>query len=342
MGAPPVPNPESAMHAIETTDISKSYGPIRALEEVSFTVGKGEVIGLLGPNGAGKTTLMKILTGYLQPSAGEARVAGFDVVAEPLEVQRRIGYLPESAPLYREMTVQEYLMMIAELRSVPPARRRRYLSEAIYATGLEEHLRRSIGALSKGFRQRVGIAQAILHKPELLILDEPTTGLDPSQIVEIRELIRQLSEHSTVILSTHILSEVEQSCERVIMIARGRLRADAGIDELRGAEAERAGAIVIIEREAVGVESVLAKIDGVAAVERAEGDANGWVSWRVSADAADGDDLCPRLFEALRHQSWRVAELRGDRRSLEAVFRELAATDETSGKGDDAAAEVTR
>ena len=311
------------MDAIRTTGVSKNYGPIQALDDVSLSVGQGEVIGLLGPNGAGKTTLMKILTGYLQPSSGSAQVVGFDVVAEPLEVQKRIGYLPESAPLYREMAVQEYLMMMAELRGVPAERRRRFLSEAIYATGLEDHLRRSIGALSKGFRQRVGIAQAILHKPDLLILDEPTTGLDPAQIVEIRELIKHLSEHSTVILSTHILGEVEQSCERVIMIAGGRVRADSDIDELRGERTE-ASAFVVIEDGASGVENVLGDIAGVSQVERAaNGEASGWTRWRVRGDGADGD-LCPRLFDALRRQSWKVAELRSDRRTLEAVFRELA------------------
>ena len=308
------------MNAIRTHAISKSYGPIRALEEVSIEVGRGEVIGLLGPNGAGKTTLMKILTGYLQPTAGTATVAGFDVINEPLEVQRRIGYLPESAPLYREMAVQEYLLMMAELRAVPVNKRRRYLSEAIYATGLEEHLTRQIGKLSKGFRQRVGIAQAILHKPDLLILDEPTTGLDPAQMVEIRELIKNLSQHSTVILSTHILSEVEQSCERVLMIARGRLRKDESIESLRSDDSGPV-AVVSIERSAVGVEGVLSKIDSVVGVERL--DRNGdFVTWRVIGEGAV--DLGPLIFDALRKQTWKVAELKSEKRSLEAAFREIA------------------
>jgi ABC-2 type transport system ATP-binding protein len=315
------------MHAIRTAGISKSYGPIRALEDVSIEVGRGEVIGLLGPNGAGKTTLMKILTGYLQPTAGTAEVAGFDVVEEPLEVQKRIGYLPESAPLYREMAVQEYLMMMAELRAVPEARRRRYLSEAIYATGLEEHLTRQIGKLSKGFRQRVGIAQAILHKPDLLILDEPTTGLDPSQMVEIRELIKNLSRHSTVILSTHILSEVEQSCERVLMIAHGKLRKDASIENLHSDGAGPTAVVVAIENAAVGVERVLGDIAGVQGVERLDKGGD-FVSWRVVGQV--GADLGPAIFDALRQQAWRVAELRTERRSLEAAFREIAGGEEVA------------
>ena len=309
------------MRAIKTSAISKSYGPVRALEEVTFEVDRGEVIGLLGRNGAGKTTLMKILTGYLQPTSGSAEVAGYDVVTEPLEVQKRIGYLPESAPLYREMAVQEYLSMIAELRAVPAPKRRRYLSEAIFATGLEHHLTRQIGKLSKGFRQRVGIAQAILHKPDLLILDEPTTGLDPAQMVEIRELIKNLSTHATVILSTHILSEVEQSCERALMIAHGRLRADSSIEELRAAQTH-SQAQVAIERSAVGVEGVLGSIDGVVGVERLGKRGEDFVNWRVAGKS--GVDLCPLIFDALREQTWRVAELRSDQRTLEAVFRELA------------------
>ena len=317
------------MQAIKTNKISKFYGSVQALRDVSLEIGQGEVIGLLGPNGAGKTTLMKILTGYLQPTTGTATVAGFDVVDEPLKVQSRIGYLPESAPLYREMAVQEYLMMMADLRLVPDSKRRRYLSEAIYATGLQEYLARPIGALSKGYRQRVGIAGAILHKPDLLILDEPTSGLDPAQIVEIRQLIRNLAAHATVILSTHILSEVENSCERVLMIANGILRKDASLAELRGAEGKNA-AVVRIERAAKNVSDVLGKVVGVLAVKRVKESSGPFTSWRVTGKT--GVELCPVLFEALRGQSWKVAELRPDQTSLESVFRELVATAGTANQ----------
>src|SRR5689334_14663425 len=197
------------MAAIEVSGISKSYGKLKALDQVGFKVERGEVIGLLGPNGAGKTTLMKILTGYLEPDEGDASVHGLDVVSDPLAAQRRIGYLPESAPLYGEMLVQEYLDMMAALRGVSAGDRRARIGEAVRATGLVEHLTRPIMTLSKGFRQRVGIAQAIVHKPDVLILDEPTTGLDPTQIAEIRGLVKELaSTETTVLLSTHILSEV--------------------------------------------------------------------------------------------------------------------------------------
>jgi ABC-2 type transport system ATP-binding protein len=309
------------MKAIETRELSKSYGSVVALRGVSFSVDRGEVIGLLGPNGAGKTTLMKILTGYMQPDAGEARIVGADVVERPLEVQSRIGYLPESAPLYAEMAVQEYLEMMAELRGVLRDAQRARISEAVYATALEEYLTWPIGKLSKGYRQRVGIAQAILHKPELLILDEPTSGLDPTQIIEIRALIRRLSEHATVMLSTHILSEVEMTCERAIIIIKGELRADAPLAELRSAHTR--AAVVAIEAGASGVRETLEKVEGVTAVQEQAGEGDGpYRRWRVTSES--GSDLCPALFEVLRHKSWKVAELRSDTKNLEAVFRELA------------------
>jgi ABC-2 type transport system ATP-binding protein len=309
------------MKAIEATELSKSYGSVQALNGVSFSVDKGEVIGLLGPNGAGKTTLMKILTGYLQPDEGTAALRGIDVVADPLSVQQRIGYLPENAPIYGEMTVQEYLLMMAELRDIPLERRRSMLSDAIYATGLEEYLTRSIGNLSKGYRQRVGIAQTILHRPELLILDEPTSGLDPTQIAEIRDLIKRLAQTATVMLSTHILSEVEMTCERVLVIMRGRLRADARLAELRAGNM----AVVAIEKGAKGVKDALAAVPGVLSVDKEQAGTpvtEGFERWRVTGK--NEDDLCPVLFDALRGKSWKVAELRSDTRTLEAVFRELA------------------
>jgi gliding motility-associated transport system ATP-binding protein len=313
------------MNAIEAHELSKSYGDVRALDRVSFRIERGEIIGLLGPNGAGKTTLMKLLTGYLQPDAGSATLRGIDVVADPLGVQRRIGYLPESAPLYGEMMVQEYLQMMATLRGIPPDKQRARLSDAIHATGLADYLTRPIGKLSKGYRQRVGIAQAIVHRPEILILDEPTSGLDPTQIIEIRDLIRRLAADATVLLSTHILSEVEMTCARVLVIMKGRLRADARLEELRAANA----AVIAIEAGADGVADVLRRIDGVTSVEpdgsetaSAAGAAGGFRRWRVTSDRRA--DLCPALFDALRERRWKVAELRSDQKTLEHVFRELA------------------
>src|SRR3954470_20065359 len=277
------------MEAIAIDKLSKSYGRINALSNVSFKIEPGEVIGLLGPNGAGKTTLMKILTGYLEPDTGDVRVHGIDVVSDPLAAQRRIGYLPESAPLYGEMLVQEYLEMMAAMRGVAPERRRARLAEGVRArrprrpevvrgTGVSDRVVQPIATLSKGFRQRVGIAQAIIHQPDILILDEPTTGLDPAQIAEIRQLIVGLARTTTVLLSTHILSEVEATCERVLVIMQGQLRADAKLSELRSANT----AVVAIEAAASGVAEVLHRIAGVTAVEPS-GTTGTFTRWRVTS-----------------------------------------------------------
>jgi ABC-2 type transport system ATP-binding protein len=305
------------VHAIEIDQLSKSYGRIQALSRVRFQVEPGEVIGLLGPNGAGKTTLMKILTGYLEPDAGEVRIHGIDMVADPIAAQRRIGYLPESAPVYGEMLVQEYLEMMAALRGVPVDRRRKRMIDVIRATGLTDRVVQPISTLSKGYRQRVGIAQAIIHEPDILILDEPTTGLDPAQIVEIRDLIQELAKKSTVLLSTHILSEVEATCERVLVIMQGELRADAKLSKLRSTNA----AVVAVSDDAIGVADVLGKIEGVIAVEPV-GDTGGFTRWRVTSSAAD--NLCSTLFDALRTTSWKIGELRPEPKTLERVFHDLA------------------
>ena len=305
------------MEAIRARELSKSYGRIHALTNVGFEVRPGEVIGLLGPNGAGKTTLMKILTGYLEPDAGSVHICGIDVAADPQAAQRRIGYLPESAPVYGEMLVQEYLEMMAAMRGVPAERRRARMVDVIRATGLSDRVTQPIATLSKGYRQRVGLAQAIIHEPEVLILDEPTTGLDPAQIVEIRELIKRLAQKTTVLLSTHILSEIEATCERVLVIMHGKLCADAKLADLRNANA----AIVAIEAGATGVADVLRAIDGVTAIEAA-GEANGFTRWRVMSNSVD--DLCPALFDAVRATSWKIGELRPEPKTLERVFKDLA------------------
>jgi len=305
------------MEAIAIENLTKNYGRIQALAGVSFQIQPGEVIGLLGPNGAGKTTLMKILTGYLEPDAGEVRVHGIDVITDALGAQRRIGYLPESAPLYGEMLVQEYLEMMAAMRGVAPDQRRPRVIEVIRATGLVDRVIQPISTLSKGYRQRVGIAQALIHHPDILILDEPTTGLDPAQIVEIRDLIVGLARTTTVLLSTHILSEVEATCERVLVIMQGQLRADAKLADLRQANA----AVVAIEAGATGVAELLGKVAGVTSVESV-GAAGALLRWRVTSGTSD--DLCPALFDALRTKTWKVGELRPEPKTLERVFRDLA------------------
>jgi len=312
---------------IDVTDLTKSYGDVQALRGVSFRVAEGEIVGLLGPNGAGKTTIMKILTGYLQPDEGTALIDGLDVLTHTQEVQARIGYLPENAPLYPELSVQSYLKMIADLRQIPPADQPARLSEAIRATGLADHLTRPIGKLSKGYRQRVGLAQAILHRPRILILDEPTIGLDPTQIVEIRRLIKRLAQHSTILFSTHILSEVEALCDRAIILMNGRIRADARLSEL----AATSDAILVLQDAVTGVAGALQSIDGVRGIEPMSLP-DGYPAYRVMGSAQV--DLCPAVYNLARHNAWPLRELRRDVRTLETVFNQLATTafdDETEG-----------
>ncbi len=305
------------MSLIEVRDLTKNYGSVHALKGISFSIEKGEIIGLLGPNGAGKTTTMKILTGFLQPSEGTATIGGHDVVDDPISVQRVMGYLPENAPLYLDMAVQEYLLMMAELRGLDGAKLRSLFSEAVYATGLEERLTQSIGNLSKGYRQRVSLAQAILHKPDVLILDEPTNGLDPTQIVEIRALIQRLAETATVMLSTHILPEVEATCHRAIIIIDGEIKADNRMDELTASSS----AVVGINEEASDVEAALRQVQGISGV-LAETSAQGFVRYRVTGDKDLA--LCPLIFDVAKDKAWRLSELRPETRTLESVFRELA------------------
>ena len=301
---------------IDVRGVSKAYGSVKALQDVSFQVADGEIIGLLGPNGAGKTTMMKILTGYLQPDAGQVQVDGLDVLTDTLQVQQRIGYLPENAPLYPEMSVQSYLRMMADLRQIPASEQPPLLSEAVRATALVDHLTRPIGQLSKGYRQRVGLAQAILHKPKLLILDEPTIGLDPTQIVEVRRLIRNLAHRSTVLLSTHILSEVEATCDRVIILLNGEVRADAHLAEL----ATTVDTILVLAEGTRDVASALKALQGVRTVERVPtSDGQGY---RVRG--RNGTDLRPDIYRLAREKDWPLRELRRDARTLETVFNELA------------------
>jgi ABC-2 type transport system ATP-binding protein len=259
---------------------------------------------------------MKILAGYLQPDEGRASIDDLDVLTEPLEIQKRIGYLPENAPLYPELSVQAYLRMIADLRHIPRADQPARLREAIRATGLEAYLTRPIGQLSKGYRQRVGLAQAIVHQPRVLILDEPTVGLDPTQVVQVRRLIHRLARKSTVLLSTHILSEVEATCERVIILLNGEVRADARLTDL----ASTASVLLLLGPEAPDAAPDLRALQKVRFVEfhpTPEG-SEYWIR------SSDGVDLRPAIYELARDRGWPLKELRRDVRTLETVFNELA------------------
>ncbi|MFV9689873.1 MAG: ATP-binding cassette domain-containing protein [Desulfobacteria bacterium] len=303
---------------IDVINVTKKYGSITALHDVTFHVEQGNIIGLLGPNGAGKTTLMKVLTGYIQPTEGTAVIDGLDILTHSMEVKKKIGYLPENAPLYPEMSVQGYLQMTADLRKIPHEKKRGFLSDAINAVGLSSRLTRPIGELSKGYRQRVGLAQAILHKPHILVLDEPTSGLDPTQIAEVRRLIRRLARTSTVLISTHILSEVEATCDRAVIIMQGAIRADARLEEL-SATSE---AIVAIEKNAAHVIESLKSLAGVKDVKPA-GDQDGYTKYRVFGETSA--NLCPQIYDLARANDWQLAELKKDTRTLESVFNEMTA-----------------
>jgi ABC-2 type transport system ATP-binding protein len=310
---------------IEVEKVTKDYKNIRALEEVSFRIGSGEVVGLLGPNGAGKTTLLKILTGFFEPTSGLVKVGGIDVEEDPLGVRRLVGYLPENAPLYPEMLVQDYLLMMADLRDLRDEERRRLLSRCIESTGISEVLTRPVGELSKGFRQRVGLAQAILHEPKILILDEPTSGLDPSQIVEVRNLIRGLASRSTVLVSTHILSEVEQSCERVLVLINGKLKADARLSELTASSRVRVS--YATEEKPDSIRAGLLDLPGVSSVELEAAEA-GQVALSVGGESEA--DLERLVYDRSRERGWPLRELRRDTRTLESVYRGISAGKEGS------------
>lgn len=303
---------------ISVNNVSKFYGDFRAVNDISFVIRRGEITGLLGPNGAGKTTTLRMLTCYLPPDAGRISVGDHLVDAEPLEVKRMIGYLPESAPLYADMMVRDYLSYVGSLRGVDDDSR---LRDIAAMCGIGEVMHKNIGELSKGYRQRVGLAHAMMHDPEILILDEPTSGLDPNQIVEIRKLIKEIGKKKTVILSTHILSEVEATCDRVIIIDHGRIVADSRTAELKSA----AGGAMRLTVRAKGADfsllaSRLADIPGVQSVEPLD-DAEGLAAAAVRGEG--GADIRPAVFAAVRDSGWELYEMATERETLEHVFRRL-------------------
>ena len=310
---------------IEVQGLTKFYGERPAIQDITFSVPRGQVLGFLGPNGAGKSTTMRILTGYLGASSGSASVAGFDVFGQSLEVRRRVGYLPETAPLYNEMRVEGFLNVLCKLRGVPPSKRRARVDLAIEACGLDERRSEVIGRLSRGLRQRVGLAQAIVHEPETLILDEPTAGLDPGQTRETRDLIKQLGRRHTVILSSHILSEVEATCERVLIINEGRLVADGSPGRL----AQRLGTgrahevDMIVRGEAEPVERAvraLAGVDDVVVNAAGEGEVRVVVT-------TDLPDLREALSRAVIEAGFGLLEVQARTLSLEDVFLKLTGPD---------------
>jgi ABC-2 type transport system ATP-binding protein len=303
---------------IQIENLRKSYGAIEALRGVQFAVQEGEIVGLLGPNGAGKSSTIKILTGYMHPDAGTVKVDALDVLTHTREVQARIGYLSENTPLYPSLSVQHYLKLIADLREVAPEKQPQYISDAIHATGLANYRTRRISQLSKGLRQRVGLAQAILHKPRLLILDEPTVGLDPTQIVEIRNLIKRLSANSTILFSSHILSEVEALCDRVVIIINGQVKADARLAELEATN-NTILALQTAPAEDDSIRAALGQLPSVRAVEAFQ-TRDGFPAYRIVSET----DISPAVFAAAKAHDWPLRELRRDVQTLETVFNQLA------------------
>lgn len=302
---------------IAVENVTKTYGPVTAVRDVSFQVEPGQVVGFLGPNGAGKTTTMRMLTGTLQPDEGEVRFDGRPIGEDLEAAKRRVGYLPERTPLYDDMLVSEFLDYAAELRDLTGGERRRGLEAALEETGADDVYRRPVSELSKGYRQRVALTAAILHEPDVLILDEPTEGLDPNQRVGIRDLVNRLGEERTVLLSTHVLAEVEATCSRLLVIHDGRLVADGSARELL--EERRGGARYVVEAEGEGVAEALRSLDGVASATAEEVDGR----QRVELTAAAGEELRPRIFRRASEAGWILWELHRRRESLEGLFQDL-------------------
>lgn len=300
--------------SIKVDQVLKVYGEQVAVDRISFSIGSGQIVGFLGPNGAGKSTTMKMITGFLQPDEGSIQICGITVAGESLDTKRKIGYLPELNPLYPDMYVREYLMMMAGLHQLDqPAKR---IAEVIALTGLAPECHKEIGQLSKGYKQRVGLAAALLHDPEVLILDEPTTGLDPNQLAEIRELIRQLGKSKTILFSTHIMQEVEAVCDRVIVISKGRIVADGLLADIRQQNAS--AAVLVRFREAV--EQIhLSNISGVQSLEILPGG-------EFSIETTDPDALAKELMTFALQHNLNIVSLQTQTRRLEDVFRNLTGT----------------
>jgi ABC-2 type transport system ATP-binding protein len=313
---------------IEVQHITKRYGGFTAVDDVSFKVERGEILGFLGPNGAGKTTTMRILTGYMPPTDGRAAVAGYDVFTHPIEAKQRTGYLPETPPLYPDMTVREYLDFVARIKGVPPKERKERVTTVMRRTHVDDVAGKHCGKLSKGYRQRVGLAQAIIHNPEVLILDEPTAGLDPKQIIETRALIRGLAGDHTIVLSTHILPEVAQTCQRVVIINKGRVVAvdtpDGLTARLRGAETM----YVQIDAEGADALTALQQVAGVTRVAASEQRSVNAAIQGFEVESTRGTDVRREIARAVVTRGWGLLELRPMRMSLEEIFLQVT-TEET-------------
>jgi len=300
--------------SIQVTSLTKIYGTQLAVDNISFSLKKGEIVGFLGPNGAGKSTTMKMITGYLPPTSGTASVSGFDIQQQPMEVRKRVGYLPEANPLYYDMYVREYLEFTAGIHKIKKPQAR--IEEMISLTGLQKEAHKKIGALSKGYKQRVGLAQAMLHDPEVLILDEPTSGLDPNQIVEIRDLIIRIGAEKTVLLSTHIMQEVQAMCSRVIIISSGKLVADDSIDRLQQGNTSQGALIVVFENDVD-----ILKLKSLRNIRKVEDLGNR--RWKLLTGKPE--ELRKEVMKWALENDVNISSMQAESKSLEEVFRDLTA-----------------
>jgi ABC-2 type transport system ATP-binding protein len=324
---------------IQAEGLTKRFGSVRALDKVSFQVRRGEVVGFLGPNGAGKSTTMRILTCFIAPSTGTATVKGHDVFDQPLEVRRSLGYLPQRAPLYQDMSVIDYLRFAADVRGLDASTFNRRLKKVVEVCGLAQTLEKDIATLSHGYRQRVGLGQALIHDPPILILDEPTSDLDPNEKAEVLKYIKEIGKDRTVLLSTHNLAEVEEACARAIIVSKGRVVADGPLDDIR-ARTGRVRYVVTIDEQhaeagnkppsAIAVQEALERVDGASAVRELPTDET---AHKFEVSGAQDSDLRAEIFRLVVAKGWTLLELRRESQSLDAVFRDLTRREERLDRG---------
>jgi ABC-2 type transport system ATP-binding protein len=323
---------------IQASNLSKRFGNVRALDKVSFEVEKGEVVGFLGPNGAGKSTTMRILTCFLAPTSGMAKVRGTDVFDDPLEVRRSLGYLPQRAPLYTDMAVRDYLKFVGEIRGLGPAQFRKSLDSIIEVCGLAQVLDKDIGTLSHGYRQRVGLGQALLHDPQILILDEPTADLDPNEKAEVIRYIKDIGKDRTVLLSTHNLAEVEEACARAIIVSKGKVVADGPLAEIRAKTGSVRYVVTVDETRGLSGDApkaaeLVAALESISGVTRSRELPTDETAHKVELSGERDGDLRAEIFRLMVDKSWLMLELRRDAQSLDAVFRDLTRADEALDRG---------
>jgi ABC-2 type transport system ATP-binding protein len=307
---------------IHVENLTKYYKDFCAVDQISFDIEKGEILGLLGPNGAGKTTTLRMLTGYFSPTEGTIRVKDYDIIQNRLQIKNIMGYLPESAPLYHGMLVYDYLNYVADIRGLDKDRKHIRLKELADLCGLDDIMHRSVNELSKGLKQRVGLAHAMMNDPQILVLDEPTSGLDPNQIVEIRKIIKQIGKEKTVILSTHILSEVEATCDRIVIINKGKIVADDRTENLKQTAGKAHYIHLVLSNAGLSdLQDRFKDIEGLEKIEPVNGDINGSVSVRLVCKS--DVDLREKIYRAIKETSWIILEFYQETRTLENIFREL-------------------